>query len=71
MFPRVALEYGHVWCAASTRAWATSGSKPGRLTLRRAPLTNLAVRSPDAPIGRIRCHSFYLSAKWEGKDRAG
>ena len=33
MLPRVALEYGHVWCAASTRAWATLRSKPGRLTL--------------------------------------
>src|ERR1700716_199930 len=36
MLPRVALVYGHVWCAPSTRAWATSRSKLGRLTLRRA-----------------------------------
>src|SRR5258708_39881763 len=36
MLSRVALVYGHVWCAPSTRAWATSRSKPGRLTLRRA-----------------------------------
>lgn len=36
MLPWVALEYGHVWCAASTRAYATLRSKPDRLTLRRA-----------------------------------
>src|ERR1700683_3304361 len=36
MLPRVALEYGHVWSAGSTRAWATSRSKPGRLTSCRA-----------------------------------
>src|SRR5260370_1180774 len=36
ILPRVALEYGHVWSASSTRAWATSRSTPGRLTLRRA-----------------------------------
>jgi hypothetical protein len=36
MLPCVALEYGKVWCAASTRARAVSGSTPGRLTLRRA-----------------------------------
>src|SRR5882724_3172608 len=35
--PRVALEYAHVTsCVASTMAWATSRSKPGRLTLSRA-----------------------------------
>src|SRR5450432_1022106 len=35
--PRVALEYAHVSpCVASTMAWATSRSKPGRLTLSRA-----------------------------------
>src|SRR5712675_982234 len=37
MLPRVALEYAHVTsCVASTMAWATSRSKPGRLTLSRA-----------------------------------
>src|SRR6266436_690364 len=37
MLPRVALEYAHVSpCVASTMAWATSRSKPGRLTLSRA-----------------------------------
>src|ERR1700730_7206535 len=36
MLPCVALEYGHSWCAPSARAWATSRSIPGRLTLRRA-----------------------------------
>src|SRR5580693_6722968 len=36
MLPCVALEYGHSRCAPSTRACATSGSMPGRLTLRRA-----------------------------------
>src|SRR5580704_17240030 len=36
MLPCVALEYGHSWCAASTNAWATSSSIPGRLTVRRA-----------------------------------
>src|SRR5882757_2552186 len=36
IFPRVALEYGHVWCAAFTKAWATPRSTPGKLTLRRA-----------------------------------
>jgi hypothetical protein len=35
MLPWVAREYGHTWCAASTRRRATSGSMPGRLTLRR------------------------------------
>ena len=35
--PRMALEYGQVWWAASARASATSRSKPGRLILRRAP----------------------------------
>ena len=36
ILPRVALEYGHVWCASSTRARATSRSTLGRLTWRRA-----------------------------------
>ena len=36
MLPRVAREYGHIWCAASTSAWAAWRSMPGRLTLRRA-----------------------------------
>ena len=36
MLPRVAREYGHTWCAASTSAWAAWRSMPGRLTLRRA-----------------------------------
>ena len=36
MLPRVALEYGQVWCAASTSFCATSRSRPGRLTLSRA-----------------------------------
>src|SRR3984893_9005473 len=37
MLPRVALEYAHVAsCVASTMAWATSRSKPGRLTFSRA-----------------------------------
>src|SRR2546427_11110779 len=37
MLPRVALEYAHVTsCVASTMAWATSRSKPGRLTFSRA-----------------------------------
>src|SRR5258708_2595431 len=29
MLPRVALEYGQIWCASSARAWATSRATPG------------------------------------------
>lgn len=36
MFPRVAFEYGQVWCARSTIVCATSRGTPGRLTIRRA-----------------------------------
>jgi len=36
MLPRVALEYGQIWSASSSSAWATSRARPGRLTLRRA-----------------------------------
>src|SRR5438128_2288792 len=38
MLPRVAFEYGHTWCAASTNAWACARSMPGRLTFRRAAM---------------------------------
>src|SRR5262245_22830889 len=55
MLPRVALEYGHVWCAASTRALPTSRSRPGRLTLRRARRTyppSFVPRSTSASMAR-------------------
>ena len=35
MLPRVALEYGQIWCASSTSVRAMLCSMPGRLTLRR------------------------------------
>src|SRR5262249_3814294 len=36
MLPRVAIEYGQIWCASPTRNWATARSTPGTLTLSRA-----------------------------------
>ena len=32
MLPRVALEYGHTWCAASASCWAVARSTPGIAT---------------------------------------
>src|SRR5438128_6485169 len=56
MFPRVAFEYGQVWCAPSTSACATCRSKPGRPTLR------LAWRKyPSSPVQRSTSESMAMS----------
>src|SRR6266403_793298 len=66
MLPRVAWEYGHTWCAASTRAWAAWRSIPGRLTLRRAarPKTPCVVpRSTSASMATSAgSETFFLPA---------
>src|SRR3954471_21147169 len=40
MLPRVALEYGHTWCAARTISAACSSSKPGSVTSRPTAIVN-------------------------------
>jgi hypothetical protein len=70
ILPRVALEYGHSWCAASTRAWATSCSRPGRLTLRRAEFAihhrkHPAQKEQRADLGSLDIGSQGRRRRWE------